>query len=150
MRPSIESILPGSNPENINVYKAVKQVSILMQPTQNERIADSSHRGTMIVKSEVRHMYNDDMEAQKMDELLKESRNRDTIAKSIIFKTAQSGYEKEGPCLQADPVSLIISNIPTFKGGRSNPWMESMQDQTVVGYDRGDQHLQNELQTMFV
>lgn len=100
----------------------------------------------MIIKSEVKHMYNDDMEAQKMDELLKASKNRDTIAKSIIFKTPQSGYEKEGPCLQADPVSLIISNIPTFKGGRSNPWMESMQDQTVViGYDNGDQHLQNEL-----
>ena len=63
MRPSIESILPGSNPENINVYKAVKQVSLLMQPIQNERKADTSPRGALIVKSEVSHMYNDDMEA---------------------------------------------------------------------------------------
>ena len=87
MRPSIESILPGGNPENINVYKAAKQVSLLMQPIQNERLAEISPRGAMIIKEEVRHMYNDDMEAQRMDELLRASKNRDTIAKSIIFKT---------------------------------------------------------------
>ena len=27
--------------------------------------------------------------------------------------------------LRGDPVSLIITNIPSFKGGRANPWMES-------------------------
>ena len=27
--------------------------------------------------------------------------------------------------LRGDPVSLIITNIPSFKGVRANPWMES-------------------------
>ena len=91
-------------------------------------------------------MYNDDMEANRMDELLKEQKNRDTIAKSIIFKTPKSDYEKDGPCLAANPVSLIISNIPTFKGGRSNPWMESMQEQTMgIEYQSGEQNMQGDL-----
>ena len=61
-----------------------------------------------------------------MDELLDLSKRRETISKSIIFKTAKSDYEREGPCLTANPVSIIITNIPSFKGGRANPWMESM------------------------
>ena len=27
--------------------------------------------------------------------------------------------------LKGDPVSMIITNIPSFKGGRTNPWIES-------------------------
>ena len=30
--------------------------------------------------------------------------------------------------LRGDPVSLVITNIPSFKGGRTNPWMESDTD----------------------
>lgn len=51
------------------------------------------------------------------------------MAKEIIFATqmtsAQSDYY-----LRGDPVSLIITNIPSFKGGRANPWMES--DKEVI------------------
>ena len=88
------------------------------------------------------------MDVERMDQMLTEQKNRDTIAKSIIFKTPQSEYEKEGPRLAANPVSLIISNIPTFKGGRSNPWMESMQDQTM-GIEN-EYGRQSDLQSMFV
>ena len=32
--------------------------------------------------------------------------------------------------LKGDPVSMIITNIPSFKGGRTNPWIES--DSSVI------------------
>ena len=27
--------------------------------------------------------------------------------------------------LRGDPVSLVISNVPSIQGGRSNPWMDA-------------------------
>ena len=56
---------------------------------------------------------------------------RSDAAKEIIFATdntnAQSDYY-----LRGDPVSLIITNIPSFKGGRANPWMESDKDKIAI------------------
>ena len=46
------------------------------------------------------------------------------MAKQIIFAT-QMTNAKSDYYLRGDPVSLIITNIPSFKGGRANPWMES-------------------------
>ena len=46
------------------------------------------------------------------------------VAKQIIFAT-QMTSAKSDYYLRGDPVSLIITNIPSFKGGRANPWMES-------------------------
>ena len=46
------------------------------------------------------------------------------MAKQIIFAT-QMTNAKSDYFLRGDPVSLIITNIPSFKGGRANPWMES-------------------------
>ena len=52
------------------------------------------------------------------------------MAKEIIFATAMTSA-KSDYYLRGDPVSLIITNIPSFKGGRANPWMES--DANVIG-----------------
>ena len=45
-------------------------------------------------------------------------------AKELIFATQMTSAQADY-YLRGDPVSLIITNIPSFKGGRSNPWMES-------------------------
>jgi len=49
---------------------------------------------------------------------------KSAVAKQIIFAT-QMTTAKSDFYLRGDPVSLIITNIPSFKGGRANPWMES-------------------------
>ena len=49
---------------------------------------------------------------------------RSEVAKNIIFATDMTNA-KSDYYLRGDPVSLIITNIPSFKGGRANPWMES-------------------------
>lgn len=49
---------------------------------------------------------------------------KSAMAKQIIFAT-QMTNAKSDYYLRGDPVSLIITNIPSFKGGRANPWMES-------------------------
>lgn len=46
------------------------------------------------------------------------------ITQNIIFATEQTSAQADY-YLRGDPVSLIITNIPSFKGGRANPWMEA-------------------------
>ena len=46
------------------------------------------------------------------------------VQKEIIFAT-QMTKAKSDYYLKGDPVSMIITNIPSFKGGRTNPWIES-------------------------
>ena len=90
-----------------------------------------SENNEVIVEEEVKHLDDEDMNANQIDKLLDLNKQRETIRRSIIFKTAKSDHEREGPRLTANPVSIIITNIPSFKGGRANPWMESMQAQTM-------------------
>ena len=52
---------------------------------------------------------------------------RSELAQQIIFATDKTSA-KSDYYLRGDPVSLIITNIPSFKGGRANPWMESDND----------------------
>ena len=49
------------------------------------------------------------------------------VASEIIFAT-QMTNAKSDYYLRGDPVSLVLTNIPSFKGGRANPWMESDTD----------------------
>lgn len=53
------------------------------------------------------------------------------VAKEIIFATDKTSA-KADYYLRGDPVSLIITNIPSFKGGRANPWMESDRERLAV------------------
>ena len=73
---------------------------------------------------------------------------RSDAAKEIIFATeftsAQSDYY-----LRGDPVSLIITNIPSFKGGRANPWMESDKDKIAVRDARGMSIKRKDLEDQF-
>ena len=92
----------------------------------------------MIVEEETKHLDNEDL--NRIDELLDSNKQRDTIAKSILFKCAKSDYEKDGPVLSANPVSFIITNIPSFKGGRSNPWMES-EKKKKMGIEDENHHI---------
>ena len=46
------------------------------------------------------------------------------VVKQIIFAT-QMTQAKSDYYLRGDPVSLIITNIPLFKGGRQNPWADA-------------------------
>lgn len=55
--------------------------------------------------------------------------SRSDAAQAIIFATHMTSA-KSDYYLRGDPVSLIITNIPSFKGGRANPWMES--DKEVI------------------
>ena len=48
----------------------------------------------------------------------------DKVQKEIIFAT-QMTKAKSDYYLEGDPVSMIFTNIPSFKGGRINPWIES-------------------------
>ena len=56
----------------------------------------------MIVEEEVKHLDDDDFDNSRIDELLNQSKHRETIGKSVIFKTAKSDYAKDGPCLTAN------------------------------------------------
>ena len=46
------------------------------------------------------------------------------VAKQIMFAT-QMTSAKSDYYLRGDPDSLIITKMPSFQGGRANPWMES-------------------------
>lgn len=56
---------------------------------------------------------------------------RSEAANQIIFATEMTSA-KSDYYLRGDPVSLIITNIPSFKGGRANPWMESDKELIAV------------------
>ena len=54
----------------------------------------------------------------------------------MIFASSQNSKYDSDFYLRGDPVSLIITNIPSFKGGRSNPWADA--DNNITGL-RGKQ-----------
>ena len=58
------------------------------------------------------------------------------VAKEIIFATQMTSAQADY-YLRGDPVSLIITNIPSFKGGRANPWMESDTNVIAIRDARG-------------
>ena len=132
LRPSLESKYSDNvTAEGLSVYKAAKQINVKMpglKKTATASTDDSPLRQEVIVEEEIQHLDEQDMVGTSFDMLLDQSKQRDTIGKSILFKTQKSNYVEEGPCLSSNPVSIIITNIPSFKGGRANPWMESEQE----------------------
>ena len=102
----------------------------------------------VIVEEEVKDF--DEKDVNSPTSSLFGNKQQKTLRKSIIFKTAESDYKKEGPCLTASPVSIIISNIPSFKGGRANPWMESMQETMGIEDARQQALISHDLENMFV
>lgn len=59
------------------------------------------------------------------------------MSKQIIFATDQT-MTKSDKYLRGDPVSLIISNIPSIQGGRHNPWMDAVRNVMGVRNDQGE------------
>ena len=51
--------------------------------------------------------------------------------------------------LRGDPVSLIITNIPSFKGGRANPWMESDNELIAVRDAQGQSVKRKDMEETF-
>ena len=47
------------------------------------------------------------------------------LEKSILFATDERTRAKN--YLEGDPISMVATNIPTFMGGRANPWLNSQQ-----------------------
>ena len=70
------------------------------------------------------------------------------VAKEIIFAT-QMTTAKSDYYLRGDPVSLIITNIPSFKGGRANPWMESDNSVMAVRDARGQSIKRKDIEETF-
>lgn len=73
---------------------------------------------------------------------------RSEMAKEIMFAT-QMTNAKSDYYLRGDPVSLIITNIPSFKGGRANPWMESDKSVIAVRDARGGSIKRKEVEDQF-
>ena len=128
LRPSIDSKSSGNITEGLSVYKAAKHVSVKMPGIKRQvtpETDDSPLHQAVVVEEEIKHLDEIDLDGTSPDMPLDQAKQRDTIGKSILFKTQKSNYVEEGPCLSSNPVSIIITNIASFKGGRANPWMES-------------------------
>lgn len=154
LRPSLESKYSDNvTAEGLSVYKAAKQINVKMpglKKTATASTDDSPLRQEVIVEEEIQHLDEQDMVGTSFDMLLDQSKQRDTIGKSILFKTQKSNYVEEGPCLSSNPVSIIITNIPSFKGGRANPWMESEQETMGIKDANRNTLIAHDLQDMFV
>ena len=51
--------------------------------------------------------------------------------------------------LRGDPVSLVISNVPSIQGGRSNPWMDATKNVMGVRNQEGEGIKPGDLNEMF-
>ena len=70
------------------------------------------------------------------------------VAKQIMFAT-QMTSAKSDYYLRGDPVSLIITNIPSFKGGRANPWMEADENVIAVRDAKGQSIRRKDMEDSF-
>ena len=71
------------------------------------------------------------------------------VVEQILFAT-QRTKAKSNYYLRGDPVSLIITNIPSFKGGRANPWMESDEDLIAVRDAHGQSIKRRDIDSTFL
>ena len=67
----------------------------------------------------------------------------------VLFSSSQNSKYDSDFYLRGDPVSLIITNIPSFKGGRANPWMDADNVKIGLNTKQGEAIKPDEFENVF-